>query len=250
MALNPVSFNALAVIKAALGDIGAVSLEEDETVTSAMGQDAFNRLQALISSWSIHNLAIPFVEREVFAVTANQSTYTIGPGGDFDTIRPNVLTGAGLLLKTSTPYVEIPRAVLTDDAYQAIQVKDLTNVLWTSVYYNTTFTSNLGRIFLWPTPNTATNDLVLYRGDQVQGFTNLTSAQSFPPGYFEAMEYNLALRLSIPYGQPATPDLKEMAAVSFAALKRQNIKPADATLDPAMTKERRFGYNILTGTGG
>jgi hypothetical protein len=250
MAFDPLSFNAESVITASLGDINALSLEEGEVPTSAQGQDALRRLNAMISGWSIHALAIPFIQREVFNVTANVGTYTIGPGGDFDTIRPTSLEGAGLLLNSSSPPVEIPRALLTDDAYELIQVKDLTSNQWTSVYYNPTFEDDLATIILWPIPTTAGNDLVLYRKEAVQGFPNLSTPQSFPPGYFEAFEYNLALRLCIPYSKPASGDLRQQAAQAFATIKRQNYKLNDAYLDPGLTMTRRYGYNIQTGQGG
>lgn len=250
MAFDPVQFNAESVIQAALGDIGVVSLEDGQVVSPAQGQDGLRRLNAMISSWSIHRLAIPFISREVFNVVANQSTYTVGPGGDFDTIRPTQITGASLLLNSSSPVVEIPLGMLTDDMYEALQIKTLTNLLFTNCYFNPTYAAGLAQIFLWPTPTTADNDFVLYRGDQVQGFTNLTTAQSFPPGYFEAFEYNLALRLSVPYGQTPSPELSRMAAQSFATIKRENYKMNDAAIDPSWTHDRRGWYNILTGTGG
>lgn len=250
MAFDPVSFNALSVIQASLGDLGVVSLEDGQEVTTAQGQDGLRRLNAMISSWSIHRLAIPFIDREVFNVVANQSTYTVGPGGNFDTIRPTQVTGASLLLNSSSPPIEIPNGILTDNMYEALAIKDLTATLWTSVYFNPTYATGLASIFLWPTPTTADNDFVLYRGDQVQGFSNLTTAQDFPPGYFEAFEYNLAKRLAIPYGIAVSPDLARSAAESFATIKRENYKLNDAMLDPAWTHDQRGWYNILTGTGG
>ena len=250
MAFDPVSFNAESVIQAALGDIGVVSLEDGQTVSPAQGQDGLRRLNAMISSWSIHRLAIPFISREVFNVVALQSTYTVGPGGDFDTIRPTQITGASLLLNSSTPPIEIPNGILTDNMYEAIAIKGLTALLWTSAYFNPLYASGLASIFLWPTPTTADNDFVLYRGDQVQGFSNLTTAASFPPGYFEAFEYQLALRLAIPYGQQPSQGLQRMAAEAFATIKRENYKMNDAQLDPAWTHDQRGWYNILTGTGG
>lgn len=250
MAFDPVSFNALSVIQAALGDLGVISLEDGLEVSSAQAQDGLRRLNAMISSWSIHRLAIPFISREVFSVVANQSTYTVGPGGDFDTVRPTQITGAALLLNTPTPPVEIPNEILTDDAYEAIPIKNLTNILWTKVYYNPTFAGGLASIFLWPTPTTAANNLVLYRGDQIQGFSNLTTPAAFPPGYFEAFEYQLAKRLAVPYGLSVSPDLARMSADAFSTIKRENYKMNDAALDPALTNDRRGWYNLLTGTGG
>jgi hypothetical protein len=47
-----------------------------------------------------------------------------------------------------------------------------------------------------------------------------------------------------------TPELKGMATDSLALIKRQNYKLSDLEIDPALTHDRRGGYNILTGSGG
>ncbi len=320
-----VSFNALGLIKAAFLDIGAISAQGQ--LTAYMGQDGLRRLNNMVSSWATMPLTFPFVSREVFPIVANQNTYTIGPGGDFDTVRPQSLTGAGLLLNaspqiytitsvskanstftvagnqtsafpvgmvftvtgstgndnsytvrssafgsatvitvleavldatidgtihvsTATNPVEIPRSLITDDAYQALRLKQLSSLLWTDVYYNATYGHGLGTIFIWPTPTTTINDFVLYRADQIAGFSDLTTNYDFPPGYQDALEYNLAVRLAIPYGRMVTPELRQMASDSLALIKRQNYKLTDLAIDPALTHSHAGWYNIDTGSGG
>lgn len=319
------NFNATTVITGAFFDIGAISATG--SLTAHMGQDGLRRLNNLISSWSAMPLTFPFISREVFPIVANQSTYTIGPGGDFDTVRPQSITGAALLLNaspqsyaitavsvanstltvagnqtasfpigmtfavlgstgnngtytvrsavfgtatvitvleavldatvdgtirvsTASNPIEIPRAVITDDAYQNLRVKQQTSLLWTEVYYNPSFARGLGLIFIWPTPTTADNDFVLYRGDQIAGFADITTNYDFPPGYQDALEYNLALRLAIPYGRMITPELRQMASDSLALIKRQNYKLSDLAIDPALTHDHAGWYNIQTGSGG
>ena len=248
--LNPVSFNAYSVVQAALADIGVVSLEEGNVPSAAQAQDGLNRLNAMISLFQTNNLTIPFVAREVFDLVANQTSYTIGTGGDFDTTRPLSILGASLLLTASSPDVEVPLAILTDDAWQRLQVKDLTAAQPTALYYNQTFDDNFGTVYLWPVPNTATNDLVIYRNSQVAGFSNLTTALQFPPGYFEFFESNLAVRLCVPYRVQPTPSLAQWANATMASIKRQNHKTSDLSIDPALTNTPAVGYNIQTGTGG
>lgn len=248
--LNPVSFNAYSLIQASLSDIGALSLEDGGVPTAAQAQDGLNRLNAMISFLQTHNLTIPSVAREVFDLVANDGEYTIGTGGNFDTLRPMAIIGASVLLTASSPDVEVPLAILTDDAWQRIRVKDLTSAQPTALYYNPTFSGNLGTINLWPIPDNATNDLVIYRNDQVTGFSNLTTAIQMPPGYFEALEFNLAVRLCVPYRIEPTSDLKEHARASLASIKRQNYKLSDLSIDPALTHTPAVGYNIVTGQGG
>lgn len=252
MATTPIQFNATAIITTALCDIGAFM--PGESIPAAKAQDALARLNVLVSNLQLSPLMFPFINREVFDVVAFQSTYTIGPGGDFDTIRPTSLTGAGLLMpsqSSTTGKIEIPRAIMTDDAYQLLQTKELTNAMFTDVYYNQSYTSGFGSVFLWPTPNTTTYQLVLYRGDTIQGFTNLTTTGSYPPGTFEVLEYGLGKRLAPTYGGAGwTPELEDLRRTAFFEFKRNNFKLTDLVLDPAMTHTHRTGYNIETGTGG
>lgn len=303
-----------------------------ETPDASMAQQGLTRLNRMLGGWALQNLTIPAVVRQVFALTANVGTYTIGPGGNFDTPRPTSLTGAAVLLNndqtavsvtsltrsgttataTATSHggsvgqtvtisgaspapfngtwtiatvptantftfvfpgavsspatgtitaffesdasdvTEIPAPVLTDDMWQAIQIKTLTSPLFTNVYYNPTFAGGLGTINLWPIPTTAEHALVLYRPMQLASFPNLTQTVWLPEGAEDAIEYNLAVRLCAPNGIAPPADVVEFARTSLGTYKRSNIKMLDVILDPMWTQERRGGYNILTGgnTGG
>jgi hypothetical protein len=304
-------------------------IQPGETVDADNEADAFRRLNQLASTWKTQSLAALVVERYLFNLTANQQSYSIGPGGEFDIPRPQSVQGAGLLLNglsspqsitlsrvsttatatvtdhgfevgqevlidgatetgynglqtiasvpdadtftyavysgpaspaTGSPTVqtydgtptEIPRAMLTDDAYQAIQIKTLTNSQFTNVYYNAT--QPLGTIWLWPIPNISTNQLVLYVQSQFGGFADLTTDYTFVDvaGWADAYEYNLARRLLAPYGVSGevAGDIRLMATSSLGAVKRQNYKLSDLAIDPALTGNRMGGYNILTGSGG
>ncbi len=318
------SLTALATINAAFEDVGVKA--QGETLSAADAQDGLRRLNNLVRSWSIQSLTIPYVNREVFPLVANQNTYTIGTGGDLDTERPVDVMGAGLLLNaqptsyaiatvsttlsqfviagdhvadfppglvfeitnstgnngtytvdsaiytsqttitvtdaifsavpdgvirlaTNQQAVEIPRSLLTDDAYQAIALKNLPNAMFTAVYYNPTYP--LGTIYLWPTPNTSIHDLVLYLPKQLSTFVDLSYEYNVPPGYEDALEWNLAKVFIAAYAVKEPTIIQSvigMATTSLATIKRQNTRMSD--MRNAFIWDRRTGYNILTGTGG
>lgn len=252
LATNPLvaALTAVSLITRALKTIGV--LAAGDTPGGYMITDSFLDLNEMMGSLAIQPQTIPVVTREVFTLTAGRGgttdPYTIGPGGDFNTSRPADIESAGLLLNSSTPAVEVPRAVLTDEAYQAIAIKDLASSLFTSVYYSQTFASGLGEINLWPVPNIATNSLVLYRSEQLSTFTNLTATYYVPNGYAEMLRYQLAVRLAMVFQKPVSDGLERMAALSLANVKRANNKIFDLTTDPALTSNQRYGYNILTGS--
>lgn len=87
--------NAQTIINRAFRDLGVTAQNENPSASEAI--DALARLNEMVESWANQPLTIPCVNRAVFPVVSNQSTYTIGPGGDFDTVRPLSLQGAGLL---------------------------------------------------------------------------------------------------------------------------------------------------------
>lgn len=315
------------IITASLVDLGV--LQPGTSPSAGQSRDALTRLNHMVSGWRTQYGTVTAVERLIFNLVANQQTYTIGPGAEFDVPRPLSIDGAGLLLNglsapqavtgitrtgtvatvTQTAHgfavgdeayvsgaaqedynglqtvqtvptantftftvsttaitpatgtittqaingvpVEIPRAVLTDDGYQSLQLKNLSNSQFTTVYYNATYP--YGTVFLWPRPNTAINQLVLYLKNVFAGFANLTTSYDYPdlPGYAEALQYQLDLRLAIPYGLSVTPEVQQMAAQTFGLIKRTNTKLMDLPNDAALlTHDRRGGYNINSGTGG
>lgn len=224
-----------------------------QTIPAAALNDALGYLNRWISSLS--QMTIPVIAREVFDTVANQggpsTPYTIGSGGDFDTTRPPNqagLKGAGLLqFPGQTNEVEIPRGILTDDGWEAIQVKTLTNSMWTNVYYNPTYASNLGTINLWPIPDNADYDLVLYLSKPLEEFADLaTTTYDFPPGAEQMIVDNLVTKIAAPWGAQLTDDMKQQAVASLSLFKRTNTKLTDVMNDYP-SRDRRYGYNIYTG---
>jgi hypothetical protein len=229
-----------------------------ESIPNDQAQTALGYLNRMMSSWAQSTQMMPVVAREVFTTTANKggpgNPYTIGIGGDFNTDKPpnqQSIAGAGLNLNSSSPVVEIPRALLTDDMWQATQVKDLSNLLWTSVYYNPTYTTGLGTINLWPVPTVGDNDLVLYLRKYLSQFADLNTSYTFPDGVEEMLVYNLATRLVTPFGGQLQPATAKFATETLRVFKRANLKLADMPNDLVWSPKRRgWNYNIQTGQGG
>lgn len=237
------------VVTFALEQIGVFGVGQQ--MSAADATTGLRRLNAMVSAWSTMPLTIPVMVREVFSVTANDNTYSIGPSGDFNTIRPVKIDAAGLLYGSSSPEVEIPIQVLTDQQYAAIPVKDQTSEQWTSLWYNPTYTTlGRGTIVLWPTPTTADNDCVLYFQQPLVEFAALTTEYFVPPGYEEALGYNLALRLAPIYARPVPDDVRTLARQSLAQIKRTNTRMVELVNDAAgIGSTNRWGYNIQTDQG-
>jgi hypothetical protein len=227
-----------------------------DTIATADSTTGLRFLNLMLGQWAQQGLTIPAISSLTFALLSGKGSstnpYTIGTGGDLNTPRPpnqNSIVGAGLLLNSSTPPVEIPRMLLTNDAYGEIRIKDLAGVLFTGVHYRPLFAGDLGQIFLWPVPTDLTNNLVLYIKAAISTFADLTTSYSVPPGYDEALYLNLAKRIARPFGRPVENDLREDAAMSLAIVKRSNLQLSDLTNDFAQigVGHTRRGYNLNTG---
>ncbi len=198
-----------------------------ESIPDTDAQAGLRALNRLIGSWAQQSLTIPAQSRDVVSLVANQGTYTIGTGGDFNTIRPpnqSSLVGAALILTASSPTIEVSLSVLTDDAYRALTPKGLTSTQPVAVYYNPTFSALFGTIVLWPAPTTTANSLALYLNRPLSTCTDLTTTYAFPAGDEDALTYGLARRLAKPYGREVDEDLKDKADQALMVIKRSNVK--------------------------
>lgn len=242
------TFNARTVITDAFLDLGIFGPADQIPPEDA--QFALRTLNRFIGSLATQKLSFPYTKREVFSVVAGTSTYTIGPTGTFATVRPQRITGAGLLYPSAsatTGRIEIDIDVMTDEEYKHLAVKDMQSAQFTAMHYDATYAAGLGSVFLWPTPNTTVNSLVLYRGDAIQGFADLTTTYDFPPGYAEALQYNLEKRLCRSYGKAREWGAldEDLATNALRLIKRQNFQLRDTPID--MTLGGRGHYDITIG---
>ena len=248
------------LIRTSMQDLGV--LGAGEAADGSHMADGLRRLQLLISGWALDPLTVVQTERVVFPTTSGKGTYTIGPGMDLDFVRPmsqSSIVGAGLVLNAGQPNeIEIPRTMMTYDAYQGLRVKTLTSGQFTSVFYRpgsdartTTPTPHpydieVGDVILWPVPTDA-NPLVLYIQWFLPMFENLTTSYPVPDGYLAALQHNLTLAMAPMFQVDPPAYVVRTAAHTLAAMKRQNYQFTDAPLDPMFTFGSGAGYDIESG---
>lgn len=226
-----------------LGVIGA-----NQTPSAADLDLGLRKLNRWVTTLHTSRLTIFMVRREVFPLTASTASYTIGPGGAFDTVRPVSIEHVGLVLDrgASTP-VEIPLGrPLSDQAYQQYPTKTLSAPQPNAAYYDHGFSGvGLGRIYPLPIPTSSTCDLVLYIPRAMQEFENLSTDYAFPPGYEQAIVANLALELAAPFERDPRTTTIETARNTMADIKRANRRPKLLGLDPGLTGTGT-AYNVWT----
>jgi hypothetical protein len=248
--VGPGAISALEIINDAFELIEVKA--QGETLLPEDTAGALRRLNQVVSQWSLQSLTIPYTSRQTFPLVPGQggpsNPYTIGIGGDFNTTRPVKITSVSLLDTSTADEFEVQRTLYTQAAYFAIVMKELQSVYFNGLYYEPTYGSGWGSIYLYPVPSVA-NDLVLYSPAALSSFANLSALYDLPPGAPEALTYDLARRLARPYGRPWPADLAKDAADFLAIYKRGNTVMADLSLDPALTGNVRGAYNILSDSG-
>ena len=233
------------IILPALQDLGVAgvgrNLSNNDTAV------ALTALNAMIDAWGADSLTVYTTQRSVWTLNANQQTYQMGPSAvDFVAPRPTEIENAGIILNPlSNPPIEKEIAVTRNvDAYAAIKLKTLPSTFPTFLYYDDQFPNC--NLFFWPMPQYAGYQVALYIPQQVTQFATIATTVSLPPGYLEALEFNLALRLAPKFGRTAPATVVVAAKQSLDKIKSRNSDAPLLRIDPALRGSRRGAYNILT----
>lgn len=224
---------------------------QGSTIPPDLEDDAKYALNGMIESWNLNRWLIPWQEIETYTLTANQTSFTIGSGGDFDGPRPLRIEQANVIINTYSPVLRKPVDIIDFRQWSAVGVQEVAaipNIL----YYDAAFTSGLGKVYLWPQANAA-YELELYQWHALDTFTDLTTAYNFPPGYERALTFNLAIEISSlapdKFNRSKFQEVQRLARESKAAVIDYNAQSPYMTTDGAFQSAQRpqSGFNYLTG---
>ncbi|HYM35999.1 MAG TPA: hypothetical protein VET48_11415 [Steroidobacteraceae bacterium] len=235
--------SALDIINSALRLIGVLATGEIPSNDEA--QDALITLNQMLDSWDTERLTIFTIQRNLFNLVPGKASYTLGTGGDFNIPRPERIQPITILnLSNPLQPLELPIAILNELQFAAIPVKNIQSALPQNVYPDYGFPLNT--LTYWPVPSVVVQT-GLYSWALLQKFPDLVAQFSFPPGYFKAIRYNLALELAPEFGVQQIDPL----VVGNAALAKGNIKSANspnvvASVDRALVSPKGGNYNWIT----
>lgn len=188
-----------------------------EPMTADEATDGLDALNAMLDSWWNERLAVFSIEEQSFPFTVGVQSYTIGPTGNFVTSRPLKIETAYVRLQS----VDYPMTVVDYNRWASIMYKPQQGIP-EYLYYEPTMAD--GEIHVWPIPSQA---MTLFIGTrrQIQNFAGLSTQINMPPGYVDALCFNLAVRLAPEYERPVPPDVAAMATSTLANIKRLNSTP-------------------------
>jgi hypothetical protein len=212
--------------------------------TTPAAADALLALQNMILVWNANRLRIPNLTTYSYNTVGNTQSYQIGPSaaGSFaGGPRPERIERANVLFNTS-PSVRRPLVLLTTAQWAARAVRQVYSI--PLELYNDG-AAPISTLFFYPIPDDVYT-IEMFCWQALTAFVTAGDAVQFPPGYEEAVIYNLAKRLAALWRTQLTPDAQEIAKTSLEEIQSKNSQ------SPAIYSggSRSGGglYNYLKGT--
>lgn len=206
-----------------IGELG-----QGETMSPEDANFCLTVCNSMLDIWSTQRDMIFTVTNLTENLTANTQDYTIGPSGaTFTNARPILIQTAAMVMPGTT--VREPMSILTSKMWSALKEKGLVGVLPDKIYLDQGY-PNAG-FHVHPIPSGVIEIDLYYWGELTQ-FASITTTFSFPPGYYECMVQNLALRIMPGYGKVPDQVTAEAAAASLANIKAINAQILNGALMP------------------
>ena len=234
------------IINASLKKIGV--LAKGETASTNDSNDALNYLNYMLATWSARELLNLAQIQESFTLIANQQSYTIGVGANFNTAKPFNIKSA--FVRDTSNY-DTPVFPMTREEYFGIEDKLLSVARPTDLFYDkgsTHQTTDTGTIYLYPIPDASTTYTLFIESEKAwTDLGTLSTTVNFEEMYTEALIYNLAIRLAPDYGKPVSAEVIAIAKETLGILETSNFRPIVMTTDLPGIKGKAF--NIYTDQG-
>ena len=232
---------------------GRINDQQSVSDTSKDMYDALSLLIMMMGQWQRKRWSI-WNEQEVSLVSTGANFYTIGPGQDFDTARPDKIqaawvrlggvsgsfgttggyllgvadvmpfplgdTGSGSGTGATANLVDISLSIIeAKEDWAAIAIKDLKSIP-AAVFYDSSFP--IGRVYFWPVPPAAAYQMHLVVKASLPVYAALNDPLNLPPEYLDAVVNNLACRIIVASGGQISPFLLGQARASLETIKMAN----------------------------
>lgn len=228
----------------AMGLIGAIAV--DEAPTTSESTLAMRTANVMIDRWSSQHLLLRSTTPITFSMVASTPTYTIGASG------ATITSGKPLKIQsvviTDAAGLDTALEVIPQSVYDALVDKDVSNGKPTYLAYDPGIAQQAaqkGTISIYPCPDYAYSTKI-DSDSYLTEFVNLTDNIVFEPAYYEALIYNLAVRLWRYFhdgGTQIPADIVAIANESLTNLKNLNSVQQLAGME---MPGRMSSYNIYT----
>lgn len=245
---NPQLLTAGDLCKQALKEARVIGVGQDPLAEDL--SDALWRLTTMLQQWERKRWLVYHL------VTLSKTStgalfYSVGPGGDLDTgtksTRPAKLESAFLrqLVNSQPNQIDYEMEILQSrEDYNRIALKALQSF---PMYAFLDTGWPLASLYFWPVPQSAIYSLNISILEQLpQSFATAATAFNIPFEYYNAMLFNLAIRLYPKYGKIITPGdpVVELAKDALNVIRTANVQIAALQMPKDM--QRAGIYNIFS----
>lgn len=216
-----------------------------ESLPTSEANAVLRNLNRMLGTWANQNWIIFKQTEETLTLVVDQASYTIGETGtpDFNTVRPQEIL-EGTFVRESGGTLDYPLTVKTLEEYRLIRHKSISSIPWW-IAYNPTFPN--GTLYLFWTPGEI-YELHLVSLKELGSFAKLATTVTLPPGYEDAIVYNLALRIGPDFGKTVRNDVVAFAANALKAITNRNTRRLPPVqLEVGGFMNRRGSRNFTTG---
>ena len=202
--------------------------QPDEPIDPSDLDDGLTELNNLVTNWDVERLNIWSLAKEDFPLVAGKQSYTMGPGGNFNTLRPVSIRNVSCIYTDGSV---TPVELIDSPTYGAILERGLQAPLVERLYNDNAYP--VVNLYMWPVPNNSGVQIEISSWQQLGTFAALTTPFSFPPGYQAAVEYNLAVWLAPMFSRPVSQELMLNAQSTLATIRKLNQPPTPGTAEDA-----------------
>lgn len=215
------------IINNSLSILGVIAA--GETPSASDTATSLSILQVMFDGWNIQQVAIYKSVRQLFALSGAQA-YTIGSGATWNTARPLRILGASVI---SSNGASQPCKVASAAEFAAANNQKTQNGLFADALY-CDFAHPVSTVSLTPIPAFGGQIELFMWQSALTTPSAASDTADLPPGFLEAIQYNLAVRLAAPFGKSLqlTPEVAELAASLKQALGTVNAANQNPNTPP------------------
>lgn len=230
------------IINEALGHLGVY---QGDALDASDLQSAFFTFQGMMDGWAAEPLTIFQKSTLTFSTVAGQQSYTLGVNAgqtvynwpvsalpaEYDAVTQGISGG-----------LEIPLGIDTEIEWASITIKSMQSGILNEMYPQIAATSHI--LNFWPVPN-AILPVNLYVAQRIAAFTATNNVVALPPGYQEAITFELAIKCSSKFGASIPAWLPDAWRDAKGKIAAANFPFLDQKVDPALIRRStRLGGSI------
>lgn len=212
-----------AIVQMAYEDAGKCSV--GTTISAAQASRGFDRMMDIVNLWATQGLKVWLQQDIAIPLTAGQTTYVLGPGGDVNMPRPLQTLQGYYLSSPSTSQSQQPLVMISRDEYTRLIQPSVTGAI--SSFFPDKQATFLA-ISMWNTPDVEAAAGVVHVICRVSipNTSTITDQTAFPQEWVIALRWALADEVSVGMPKEVQDRCSQRAGAYRTALEDFDVEDA------------------------